>query len=192
MRSARAASSATSHRRRPTQTQLIQAPRDQGLDGGPAPRILGQVRGNRAYAALFVSAHTGMRRGEILGLRWATCTSRRHGYRSARALISVAHEMQLSDVKTGAARRTIDLDERTLIVLRQWRKAHAEEKLLLGSRYQTSRLIDCGGGTEPSAGTTNLRESRITRRGKVRVTRQDLACRHTFGAQGPVHRVRLA
>ncbi|MGQ0744931.1 MAG: tyrosine-type recombinase/integrase [Acidimicrobiales bacterium] len=105
--------------------------------------FLDHLRDNRAYAALFVVAHTGMRRGEILGLRW--CDVDFDGARLSvrQALVSVAYEMQLSDVKTGAGRRTIDLDERTVSVLRQWRKAQAEERLALGAGYLDRDLVFC-------------------------------------------------
>lgn len=111
--------------------------------------FLDQVRGNRAYAAFFVSAHTGMRRGEILGLRWADVHPEDARLSVRQALISVAYEMQLSDVKTGAGRRTIDLDKRTLAVLRQWCKTQSEERLLSGSGYHDQDLVFCRADGEP-------------------------------------------
>jgi len=111
--------------------------------------FLDGMRTNRAYAALFVSAHTGMRRGEILGLRWADVHFDEARLSVRQALISVAYEMQISDVKTGAGRRTIDLDKRTLAVLRQARKAQAEEKLLLGSQYHDHDLVFCRADGDP-------------------------------------------
>jgi integrase len=111
--------------------------------------FLDQIQTNRAYAALFVSSHTGMRRGEILGLRWTDVHFDEARLSIRQALISVAYEMQVSDVKTGAGRRSIDLDDRTLAVLRQWRKAQAEEKLLLGSEYHDQDLVFCRADGDP-------------------------------------------
>jgi integrase len=105
--------------------------------------FLGQIRDDRAYAALFVSSHTGMRRGEILGLRWSDVHLDEARLSVHQALVSVAYSMHLSDVKTGNGRRTIDLDERTVAVLRIWRKKQAEEKLLLGSGYHDQDLVFC-------------------------------------------------
>ncbi len=110
---------------------------------------LDQIKTNRAYAALFVSAHTGMRRGELLGLRWVDVHLDEARLSVQQALISVAYEMQLSDVKTGAGRRTIDLDERTIAVLRQWRKRQAEEKLMLGAGYHDHDLVFCRADGDP-------------------------------------------
>jgi integrase len=41
--------------------------------------------------------------------------------------VSIAYEVQFSDVKTGHGRRTIDLDPGTVDVLRAWRMERAEE-----------------------------------------------------------------
>ncbi len=112
--------------------------------------FLDQVKTNRAYAALFVSAHTGMRRGELLGLRWADVHLDDARLSVQQALIAVAYEMQLSDVKTGAGRRSIDLDERTIAVLRQWRKRQAEEKLMLGAGYHEHDLVFCRADGDPT------------------------------------------
>ncbi len=111
--------------------------------------FLDQVKSNRAFAPLFVSAHTGMRRGELLGIRWADVDLDEARLSVQQALISVAYEMQLSDVKTGAGRRTIDLDARTIAVLRQWKKCQAEEKLLLGKGYNDHGLVFCRADGDP-------------------------------------------
>ena len=111
--------------------------------------FLDQVKGSRAFAALFVSAHTGMRRGELLGLRWSDVHLDDARLSVQQALISVAYEMQLSDVKTGAGRRTIDLDERTVELLRRWRRTQTEEKLTLGAGYRDRDLVFCRADGDP-------------------------------------------
>lgn len=67
--------------------------------------------------------------------------------------------------------------ERRHLVFRDWLRRSPEDR----ARYEAAKRLLVVSDWED-----------ITRRGKGRVTRQDLACRHTFGAQGPVHRVRLA
>ena len=44
------------------------------------------------------------------------------------ALVSVAYQVELSDVKTGSGRRTIDLDPGTIDLLRLWRIQRSEER----------------------------------------------------------------
>jgi hypothetical protein len=41
------------------------------------------------------------------------------------AIISVAYQVKVSDVKTGTGRRTINLDERTVGVLRRGARRHS-------------------------------------------------------------------
>ncbi|PLS75753.1 MAG: hypothetical protein CYG61_05460 [Actinobacteria bacterium] len=105
-------------------------------------RFLDAVRDTRTVPAFFLAAHTGMRRGEVLGLRWSD-VHLNEGRLGRQALISVAYEMQLSDVKTGSSRRTIGLDSTTVEVLRRWRKNQAEEKVLAGAAYDDSGLVFC-------------------------------------------------
>jgi len=133
-------------------------------------------------STLFVSAHTGMRRGEILGLRWADVQFDEARLSVRQALISVAYEMQMSDVKTGAGRRTIDLDDRTLAILRQSRKAQAEEKLRLGPEYHDSDLVFCradGDQIHPDLFSQTF-DRAVAKSGLPEITLHDL--RHTHAS----------
>ena len=56
-----------------------------------------------------LAAATGMRRGEILGLRWADVDLGAKRLSVRQALRAVACNMRFSDVKTAAGRRTIDI-----------------------------------------------------------------------------------
>ncbi len=76
---------------------------------------------NPLYPAFHLAAHTGMRRGEVLGLRWSDLDLSEGRLSVRQALVSVAYEVQISDVKTGSGRRTIDVDYGTVEVLRAWR-----------------------------------------------------------------------
>lgn len=82
--------------------------------------FLNAVRAHRLYPAYHLAAHTGMRRGEVLGLRWCDLDLEAARLSVRQALVSVAYELQLSDVKTSTGRRTIDLDPGTVDVLKAW------------------------------------------------------------------------
>ncbi len=90
---------------------------------------------NRNHAAWFVSSHTAMRRGEFLGLRWRDVDLDERRLSVRQAVILVAYKLTISDVKTDTGRRSIDLDERTIAVLRAWRKRQLEERVLVGAAY---------------------------------------------------------
>jgi integrase len=90
--------------------------------------FLDLIASHRLFAAFHLSAHTGMRRGEILGLRWGDLDAEHLRLSVQQALVSIAYEVQLSDVKTDNGRRTVDLDEGTVAVLEQWRCVRTTER----------------------------------------------------------------
>lgn len=80
------------------------------------------ARRQRLYPTLHLAAHTGMRRGEIVGLKWTDldrCT-RRVSVR--RTLQSLAGRPVEFDVKTRTSRRSVDLDPATITELDRWRR----------------------------------------------------------------------
>jgi len=89
--------------------------------------FLDGMAAHRLYAAYHLSAHTGMRRGEVLGLRWGDVDLEAGRLSVRQALVSVAYQVELSDVKTGSGRRTIDLDPGTVDVMTVWRIQRSEE-----------------------------------------------------------------
>lgn len=141
--------------------------------------FLDSIRDTRLYPAFHLSAHTGMRRGEILGLRWSDVDLDGARLSVRQALISVAYEMQISDVKTGYGRRVIDLDEGTVAVIRRWRKAQSEERLAVGGSYQDSGLVVCrpdGAWLHPDLFSQTF-DRAVARSGLSEITLHDL--RHT-------------
>jgi integrase len=103
--------------------------------------FLDSIRDDRLYPAFHLASHTGMRRGEVLGLRWSDVDLDNALVSVRQALISVAYEMQISDVKTSYGRRVIDLDKGTVAELRRWRKTQAEERLASGASYEDTGLL---------------------------------------------------
>jgi integrase len=103
--------------------------------------FLQEVSSHRLYPAFYLLATTGMRRGEVLGLRWSDVDLDGHSISVSRALVIVAYEPQLSDVKTGHGRRTIDLEPKTVAVLRAWKKRQMEERMLTNVRPATDLIF---------------------------------------------------
>lgn len=73
-------------------------------------RFLAATREHRWDLLWLLAARTGMRRGELLGLRWHDLDPARATISIRRALVLVSGHPHLSDVKTSSSRRTIDLD----------------------------------------------------------------------------------
>ena len=97
-------------------------------------QFLREIDGHRLAPAYYVCANTGMRRGEVLGLRWADVDLDNARISVHEAVLNVEYEMDIDSVKSDAGRRTIDLDPRTVSVLRSWRKTQLEERLAFGLR----------------------------------------------------------
>ena len=101
-------------------------------------QFLDEVAGHRLHPAFFLAANTGMRRGEVLGLRWDDVDLEAARLSVRHAALNVAYELVVADVKTPTSRRTIDLDPRTVNILRRWRRTQLDESLALGRRPTTT------------------------------------------------------
>jgi integrase len=86
------------------------------------------------YTPIFLAANTGMRRGEVLGLTWRNVDLDAARLVVDQQILSVEYEARVADVKTTNSRRTIDLDPRTVAVLRAWRRHQLELKMSTGRR----------------------------------------------------------
>jgi integrase len=103
--------------------------------------FLALISAERLAPAYFLAAHSGMRRGEVLGLRWSDTDLPRKRLSVRQAVTAVAYQLRVSDVKTGTARRTIDIDDPVVAQLGAWRKRQAEERLLVGPGYEDHGLV---------------------------------------------------
>ena len=90
--------------------------------------FLDAMDSHRFLPAFHLSAHTGMRRGEVLGLRWGDVDLEAGRVSVRQALVSVAYDVHISDVKTGTGRRTVDIEEDAIAVLESWRSLRIEER----------------------------------------------------------------
>lgn len=120
-----------------------------------ARAFLEAAHGDRFEALYVVAVTTGMRRGELLGLRWPDITL------DGTATLRVARQLQrmrdgsglkFVPPKSGKG-RTIRLPLRTVETLKAHRARQAEEKLKAGSLYQDGGLVfatEVGTPLEPS------------------------------------------
>lgn len=89
--------------------------------------LLQLAEGRRQYPSFWLAANTGMRCGELLGLRWDAIDIGQRRLSVNRSVVSVAARPQESGGKTRNSPRTIDLDPAAIGVLEGWRRRQAEE-----------------------------------------------------------------
>ncbi len=90
------------------------------------------------FEALYVLAvHTGMRPGELLGLKWEDVDLDRAGLQVNRALSGG----KLTAPKTKRSRRRIDLSAASVAALRAHRKRQLEERMRLSSLWRDHGLV---------------------------------------------------
>lgn len=93
-------------------------------------------------AALYeVAATTGMRRGELCGLRWADVDLEAGVIRVTTARVQAGWAVVEGGPKSEAGWRVVTLDEGTIKVLRAWRVRQGKERLAWGSDWHDTGLV---------------------------------------------------
>ena len=103
--------------------------------------FLDHARRDRLYAAWLLFATTGMRRGELAGLRWPDVDLDANRISPRRPRVVVNYEVHVSEPKTAKGRRSLALDPATVAALRQHKARQAEERLAVGPRWHDSGLV---------------------------------------------------
>ncbi|MCG0275623.1 MAG: site-specific integrase [Thermosediminibacteraceae bacterium] len=114
------------------------------LDEQQVNYMLEKARETPYYALLFLAVRTGMRRGELLALRWKDIDEKNKiikvrqtlGYTPERGIFFKAP-------KTKKSVRNIDVSDDVIKVLKNHRRQQHEKKLLLGPNYNDYNLVFC-------------------------------------------------
>jgi integrase len=96
---------------------------------------------HRLAAAYLLAATTGMRRGEVLGLRWADVDSTARHLHVRQTILSVNYELTYGRPKTLRGERKIALDTETIRALRAHHVAQQREMAVLGAGYRNQDLV---------------------------------------------------
>jgi integrase len=118
------------------------------LDAAGAKKLLEVAHGERYEAAYFLGLMSGLRRGEILGLRWTDIDLERATLHVTHSLQRVEGVLQLADVKTDKSVRAIQMPASVVEALRAQRARQLEAAL----RWHDSGLVftnEGGGPVQP-------------------------------------------
>lgn len=145
-------------------------------------QFLTSAEGDHFHALYLLALTTGMRRGEIAGLRWEAVDLERAYLRVVRARVrGQGNDVMVSDPKTDRSRRRIDLDPHTVAVLRRHRATQAQQRLAAGAgwRDDEGHVFTDGEGAPVRPDYLPVRLRRLARAAGVRPIRfHDL--RHTY------------
>jgi integrase len=141
-------------------------------------QFLEWVKNERLDAVWRLAAMTGMRRGEILGLRWCDVDLDAARLSVRQAVVAVAYEVIESTPKSNNA-RVIDLDGETVELLRAHRQQQLAEQTEWGADYEDNDLVAAReNGTAIHPHSLSQTFERLVKRAGVRTIRlHDL--RHT-------------
>lgn len=104
-----------------------------------AARFLDVAREHRLYAFFYLSMATGLRRGELLGLRWKDVEGSLLHVRQA--FVKVGGKLMLSTPKTRKGFRAVALSPDVLEVLRLHRQRQEAEQAALGVYWPKTDLV---------------------------------------------------
>lgn len=145
---------------------------------------------HRLAAAYILAATTGMRRGEVLGVRWRDIDFKARRLHVQQTVLTVEYQIIIGRPKTLRGERKIALDDQTIQVLQSHRAAQRREKQLLGDGYQDHGLVfarEDGTPVHPDYFSQTF-DRTVKRLGLPKIRLHDLRHTHaTLGLAAGVH-----
>ncbi|WP_214480992.1 site-specific integrase [Bacillus sp. SM2101] len=105
-------------------------------------KFLCVAEGDRLYMLYYLALMTGMRQGELLGLRWKDIDFKKYTV-TVNQVLSHSGKEFYSGAKTEAGNRTIDIHDRTIQKLLDLKKQIDSEKESHGQAYIDNDLVIC-------------------------------------------------
>lgn len=143
-------------------------------------RVLEAARGTYLYIPILLATATGMRRGEILALRWQDVDLAAGTISVVRSLEQTKAGLSFKEPKTARSRRVVVLPTFAVEALRKHRIRQVEQRLQVGPAWQDHGLVCCredGTPIRPDS-ITVLYKAVLRRAGVPRVRFHDLRHSH--------------
>jgi len=171
-------------------TDLVDPPhrRQRGMHAWDEEQVrlfLAEARRSSTYYSLYLTAIlTGMRQGELLGLRWSDIDFVLGTASIQQTIYRLGSTILFKEPKTARGRRSVALPAPLIDALREHRERQAKMQRALGSEYEDLGLVFCQPNGKPlHAHNIAQRDFRqvIKRAGLPRIRFHDL--RHTHATQ---------
>ena len=111
--------------------------------------LLGVARGDRLEALYVLAIHTGLRQGELLGLKWEDVDLESGTLRVRRTLVTAKGGPVLTAPKTKGSRRSVKLTQGAVEALRSHLKHQLQEIDRAGSLWRENGLMFASESGEP-------------------------------------------
>lgn len=165
--------------------EAVELPREQKKEFVPLTddqvrRFLSAIKNDRLYAAFLLDLGTGLRRGELLALRWQDVDLKNRLITVRQAVSQVKGQLLYQEPKSKKSQRTVPIPESIATELKAHKARQNQERLMLGPAYQDNGLVFCQENGEPLRIRTFLRrfDNLLAKAGVPKVRFHDL--RHTF------------
>jgi integrase len=122
---------------RPVRTEM------RALDEAETARLIEASAGGRLYLPILLAATTGLRRGEILAVRWRDIDLEAGTAAVRQSLEQTKAGLSFKEPKTQKGRRVIALPELAIDALRRHKAEQAKIRLMLGPGYEANDLVCC-------------------------------------------------
>jgi integrase len=96
---------------------------------------------HRLATAYVLAATTGMRRGEVLGVRWKDLDFGARRLHVQQTILNVEYRIVVGRPKTRRGERKVALDNQTIELLKQHRVRQRSERRLVGAAYENNDLV---------------------------------------------------
>lgn len=153
------------------------------LDSDASLELLEAIKESCVYPATFFAVMTGLRRGEVLGLRWQDVDLQNGVLHVMQTVQQIYKRIEFRQPKTNRSRRPVIIPQIALDMLRKHKASQAENRLALGAAYQNNGLVfarEDGSPWSPDAFTSAYRSAVAIKFGK-KVRFHDL--RHSHATQ---------
>lgn len=114
-----------------------------------ANKFLAAIKKDRNYIIYLLALTTGMRRSELLGLRWDDVDLKKNLLSVKQVMVRVKGGYKFQDPKTKKSKRTIQISDKVAAALKEWKRKQNIEKAAFPGEYNEQNLILCSIMGEP-------------------------------------------
>ena len=119
----------------------LQASKRRALTFPEAQRLLAAASGDRLEALFVIALTMGLRRGELLGLRWSDLDPADHVLRIERAIQRAMGQLRFVEPKTPRSRRVLPVPQVAMAAFNAHRARQARERVAAGDSWHDEDLI---------------------------------------------------